>query len=96
MRQSREPNFSFLRLKIYAFGHKLDTFFAIRAEPKLAYRAIKSVFKVKKSPVFISSFEFTSISFNLQDNWVLKEKFKNFLLMIFKKLCLNFITHIEI
>ena len=48
MLHSRGPDFSFLRLKILVFGHKLDTFFAIRLHLILAFRSLKFVFKVKK------------------------------------------------
>ena len=47
MRHSREPDISFSRLKINVFGHKLDALCATRSDPSLAYRALKSVFKVK-------------------------------------------------
>ena len=47
MLHSRGPDFSFLRLKILVFGHKLDTFCSIRLDLILAFRALKSVFKVK-------------------------------------------------
>ena len=47
MRHSRAPDFSFSRLKIDVFGHKLDTLCATCADTKLAFRALKSVFKVK-------------------------------------------------
>ena len=48
MRHSRGPDFSVSRLKINIIGHKLDTLCATRADLNLAFRAIKSVFKVKK------------------------------------------------
>ena len=47
MRHSRGPDFSFSRLKIHVFGRKLETVCATRADPILAFRALKSVFKVK-------------------------------------------------
>ena len=43
MLHSREPDVSFLRLKIHIFGHKLGS---TSANPILAFRALKSVFKV--------------------------------------------------
>ena len=47
MLPSRRPDFSFSRIKIHVFGHKLDTLCSTRADPILACRALKSVFKVK-------------------------------------------------
>ena len=47
MRHSRGPDFSFLRLKIHVFVHKLDTLCATRADPKLAFIALKYLFRVK-------------------------------------------------
>ena len=47
MHHSRGPDFSFSRLKIKFFGHKLDTLCATRAEPNLTFREFKSVFNVK-------------------------------------------------
>ena len=52
MRHSREPDFSFSRLKIHVFGHKLDTLCATRADPNLAFRALKSVFKIKHKTLY--------------------------------------------
>ena len=46
MRHPRGPNFSISRLKIHVFGHKLDTLCATRADPNLAFRVLKSMFKV--------------------------------------------------
>ena len=43
---SRGPDFSVSHLKIHVLGHKLDTLCATRADPNLAFRALKSVFKV--------------------------------------------------
>ena len=47
MLPSRGLNFSISRLKIHVFGHKLDTLCSTRADQILAFRAFKSVFKVK-------------------------------------------------
>ena len=47
MRHSRGPNFSFSRLKINVFGHKLDTLCATRADQNFAFCALQSGFKVK-------------------------------------------------
>ena len=47
MRHSRGPDFSFSRLKIHVFGHKLDTLCATRADPNLVFRVLK-LLKVKK------------------------------------------------
>ena len=47
MRHSRGSAFFFSRLKMNVFGHKLDTLYATRADPNLAFRALKSVIKVK-------------------------------------------------
>ena len=47
MRHSCGPDFSFLQIKIHVFGHKLDTFGATQADPNLAIRTLKSMFKVK-------------------------------------------------
>ena len=47
MRHSRGPEFFFSRLKIHVFGHKLDSLYATRADPNLAFRALTSVFKIK-------------------------------------------------
>ena len=47
MRHSRGPAFSVSLLKTHVFGHKLETLCATRADPNLAFRALKSVFKVK-------------------------------------------------
>ena len=52
MRHSRGPEFSFSHLKIHVFGHKLDTLCATRAEPNLAFRALKSVFKIKHKTLY--------------------------------------------
>ena len=46
MRHPRGPDFTISRLKIHVFGHKLDTLCATRADPNLAFRALKSMFKV--------------------------------------------------
>ena len=47
MRHSRGHDFSFSRLKIHVFGYKLDTLCAVRADPNLAFRELKSMFRVK-------------------------------------------------
>ena len=52
MRTSREPNFSFSRLKINVFCHKLDTLCATRADPNFAFCALQSVFKVKNQTLY--------------------------------------------
>ena len=51
MRHLRGPEFSFSRL-IHVFGHKLDTLCATRADPNLAFRALKSVFKIKQKTLY--------------------------------------------
>ena len=52
MRHSRGRDFSFSRFKIHVFGHKLDTLCATRADPNLAFRALKSVFKIKNLTLY--------------------------------------------
>ena len=47
MRHPRGPDFTISRLKIHVFGHKLDTLCATRADPILAIRDLKPVFKIK-------------------------------------------------
>ena len=47
MRHSRGPEFGVSRIKIRIEDQKLDTLCATRADPNLAFRALKSVFKVK-------------------------------------------------
>ena len=47
MRHSRGRDFSSSRFKIHVFGHKLDTLCAARAYQNLAFRDLKSIFKVK-------------------------------------------------
>ena len=49
MRHSHGTDLSFSRIKIHVFGHKLS---ATRADPNLAFRAIKPVFKVKKLTLY--------------------------------------------
>ena len=49
MLPSRGPDFSFSRIKIHVFGHKLDTLCSTRTDPILAFHDLKSVFKVKNS-----------------------------------------------
>ena len=45
MLYSREPDFSFSRLEIHVFEQKLETLCSVRADPILAFRALKFVFK---------------------------------------------------
>ena len=47
MRHSRGPDYSISRPKIHIFGHKLDTLCSSCADQKLAFRGLKSMFKVK-------------------------------------------------
>ena len=47
MRHSCGPDFPFLRLKIHGFVYKLDTLCATRADTKLAFIALKYLFRVK-------------------------------------------------
>ena len=49
---SRGPAFFISRLKIPVFGHKLETLCFTRADPILAFCALKSVFKVKNSTLY--------------------------------------------
>ena len=55
MRHSRGPDFPLSRLKIHVFGHKLDTLCATRTDPNLAFRALKSVFKIKNYTLYATS-----------------------------------------
>ena len=48
IRHSCGPDFSVSPIEIHVFGQKLDTLSATRVDSKLAFRALKSVFKVKK------------------------------------------------
>ena len=52
MRHLSGPDFSVSRLKIHILGHKLDTLCATRVDPNLAFRVLKSVFKVKNSTLY--------------------------------------------
>ena len=52
MRHLRGPKYGVSRLKIRIYGQKLDTLGATRADPNLAFRALKSVFKVKNKTLY--------------------------------------------
>ena len=47
MPPSRGSGFFFSCIEVHGFGHKLDTLCSTRADPILAFRELKSVFKVK-------------------------------------------------
>ena len=47
MRHLRGPKFGDSQPKILDYAQQLDTLCATRADPNLAFRALKSVFKVK-------------------------------------------------
>ena len=52
MLPSRGPDFSYSRLKIHVFVHKLDTLCSTQADPILAFYTLKSVFKVKNLTLY--------------------------------------------
>ena len=51
MRHSRGSGFFFSRLKINVFGHKLDTLYATRADPNLAFN-LDILSATRADPIF--------------------------------------------
>ena len=68
---SRGPDFSFSRLRINVFGHKLDTLCSPRADPILAFRALESVFKGQKLDTLCSPLADTIFPFHALESMFL-------------------------